>query len=66
MSKGFLVLHELNPPKTHDLNQLQKLCSNISVSFANIADQCSDLTAYGVQPRYPMQLMLEERDMKDH
>ena len=29
-----------------------------------IADQCSDLTAYGVQPRYPMELMLEEQDMR--
>ncbi|WP_028308345.1 HEPN domain-containing protein [Desulfitibacter alkalitolerans] len=63
--KGYLVLHEMNPPKTHDLNQLQKLCANISGSFSDITDHCSDLTAYGVQPRYPMQLMLEERDMQD-
>lgn len=63
--KGYLVLQGMNPPKVHDLNQLQKLCSNISDSFADIADQCSDLTAYGVQPRYPMQLMLEERDMQE-
>lgn len=63
--KGYLVFHEINPPKTHDLNQLQKLCSNLSESFAVIADQCSDLTAYGVQPRYPMQLILEERDMNE-
>lgn len=52
--KGYLVLHGMNPPKTHDLNQLQKLCANISDSFSDIADHCSDLTAYGVQPRYPM------------
>ena len=63
--KGYLVLHEMNPPKTHDLNQLQKLCANISDSFSDIADYCSDLTAYGVQPRYPMQLILEERDMQE-
>lgn len=63
--KGYLVLQGMNPPKIHDLNQLQKLCSNISDSFADIADQCSDLTAYGVQPRYPMQLILEERDMQE-
>ena len=29
-----------------------------------IVDQCSDLTAYGVQPRYPMELLLEEGDMR--
>lgn len=63
--KGYLVLHGVNPPKTHDLNQLQKLCSNISHSFADIADQCSDLTVYGVQTRYPTQLLLEERDINE-
>lgn len=63
--KGYLVLHGMNPPKIHDLNQLQKLCANISDSFSDIADYCSDLTAYGVQLRYPMQLILEERDMQD-
>ncbi len=63
--KGYLVLHGMNPPKIHDLNQLQKLCANISDSFSDIADHCSDLTAYGVQPRYPMQLILEERDMQE-
>lgn len=62
--KGYLVLYGLNPPKTHDLNELRKLCSKLSDTFKDIADQCSDLTAYGVQPRYPMGLMLEERDMR--
>ncbi|MBS3948161.1 MAG: HEPN domain-containing protein [Dethiobacter sp.] len=61
--KGYLVLHGITPPKIHDLDELRKLCSKLSDSFADIADQCSDLTAYGVQPRYPMGLMLEERDM---
>jgi len=57
-------LHGINPPKIHDLNELRKLCSDLSDTFKKIADQCSDLTAYGVQPRYPMELMLEERDMR--
>lgn len=63
--KGYLVLHGMNPPKTHDLNQLQVLCSSISDNFVEIADQCSDLTAYGIQPRYTTQLVLEERDMQE-
>ena len=61
--KGYLVLYGINPPKIHDLNELCKLCSDLSDTFKEIADQCSDLTAYGVQPRYPMELMLEERDI---
>ena len=62
--KGYLVLYGINPPKIHDLNELRKLCSGLSDTFKDIADQCSDLTAYGVQPRYPMELMLEEQDMR--
>jgi Uncharacterized conserved protein related to C-terminal domain of eukaryotic chaperone, SACSIN len=62
--KGYLVLYDINPPKIHDLNELCKLCSNLSDTFKDIADPCSDLTAYGVQPRYPMELMLEEQDMR--
>lgn len=61
--KGYLVLHGLIPPRIHDLNELCKLCTNITSSFVNIADYCSDLTAYGVQPRYPMELKMEEKDM---
>jgi HEPN domain-containing protein len=62
--KGYLVLHDQIPPKLHDLNELQKLCLNFTGTFKVIADQCSDLTAYGVQPRYPMELLLEEGDMR--
>jgi HEPN domain-containing protein len=62
--KGYLVLCGKNPPKIHDLDELCKLCSELSDTFKDIADQCSDLTAYGVQPRYPMELMLEEQDMR--
>ena len=62
--KGYLVLYGMNPSKIHDLNELHKLCLSLSDIFKDIADQCSDLTAYGVQPRYPMGLMLEEKDMR--
>lgn len=62
--KGYLVLNGMNPPKIHDLDELCKHCLELSNIFNNIADQCSDLTAYGVQPRYPMEPMLEEQDMQ--
>lgn len=63
--KGFLVLNGTDPPRTHDLDVLCELCTQISDSFKNIADQCSELTAYAVQPRYPTGLVLNERDMRD-
>lgn len=62
--KGYLVLCGMNPPKIHDLDELCKLCSKYSDTFKNIADECSDLTVYGVQARYPIELMLEEQDMR--
>lgn len=62
--KGYLVLSGELPPKMHDLDELCKLCIKHSNSFNSIADNCSDLTAYGVQPRYPMELSLDEDDMK--
>jgi HEPN domain-containing protein len=62
--KGYLVLHGVNPPKIYDLDELCKLCMQWSDTFEEIADQCSDLTVYGVQPRYPMELTLEKSDMQ--
>lgn len=62
--KGYLVLYGMNPPKTHDLDELCKLCIELSNTFKDLVDHCSDLTAYGVQPRYPFELMLEEQDMR--
>jgi HEPN domain-containing protein len=62
--KAYLVLHNQNPPKTHDLDELCKLCQKFSDTFKTIADICSDLTTYSVQPRYPMKFILEEQDMR--
>ena len=62
--KGYLVFCGMAPPRMHDLDELCKLSLKFSNTFKNIADQCSDLTAYGVGPRYPMELILEEEDMQ--
>lgn len=62
--KGYLVFCGVAPPRMHDLDELCKLCLKYSDTFNSIADQCSDLTAYGVQPRYPMELTLDEKDLK--
>jgi len=62
--KGYLVFCGMAPPRMHDLDELCKLCLKFSDIFKNIEDQCSDLTAFGVQPRYPMELILEVEDMQ--
>lgn len=62
--KGFLVSHDQNPPKTHDLIQLCKLCCEKDGQFRELADACIELTPYGVQVRYPSDLELNEDDMR--
>lgn len=62
--KGVLVSFDMEPPKTHDLIRLCKLCCESDSSFEQLADACVELTPYGVQVRYPSDLELDESDMK--
>lgn len=64
MLKGFLVYHNVDVPKTHDLVQLSELCSGISPEFDEISEICLDLSPYAVQVRYPFHIELEEADMR--
>ena len=58
--KGILTAFHIEPPKTHDLVQLCKLCGERDGRFADLADACLDLTPYGVQVRYPSALERDE------
>jgi len=63
--KGFLVLsEEVEPPKTHDLVLLQITCMKTNGSFHSIGRACEVLTRYGVQPRYPNEIEITEKDMQ--
>lgn len=62
--KGVLVSFDMEPPKTHDLIRLCKLCRESNSSFEQLADACVELTPYGVQVRYPSDLELDDTDMK--
>ncbi|MDR1786974.1 MAG: HEPN domain-containing protein [Treponema sp.] len=61
--KGFLILHDVEPERTHDLNMLCRLCKEYNAAFAEIKEYCFDLTRYGVQPRYPLEIYLDKADM---
>ena len=52
------------PPKIHDLRQLRQLCLEFDEQFDVIADACEALTLYGVQPRYPDEMYLEDHHMR--
>ena len=61
--KWFLVLHDIDPPKIHDLEELEKLCETILPDFSEIFEKCSLLTGYGVVSRYPSEMRIEKEDM---
>jgi HEPN domain-containing protein len=61
--KWFLALHDIDPPKTHDLEELEKLCETINPQFSTIYEKCSILSGYAVQTRYPNEVRVEKHDM---
>ena len=48
MLKGTLAQFGMEPPKTHDLIQLCKLCMERDPQCEQLADACAELTPYGV------------------
>lgn len=53
--KGYLQWSDLRPPKTHDLILLLGLCIDVLPIFEELAEPCKALTAFGVDPRYPLE-----------
>jgi len=62
--KWVLVLHDIAPPKIHDLEELEKLCENIVPQFETLYEKCAVLTEYAVHSRYPNENRLEKNDME--
>ena len=54
--KGYLIRNDIEPPRTHDLRLLCKMCANIDDTFDNISQYCVNLTPYGVQLDIPLKL----------
>ena len=63
MLKGALIAFDVEPPRTHDLPQLCKLCCKEDTRFEELVGSCLELTPYGVQVRYPSNLELDESDV---
>ena len=60
--KAFLLFHECEPPKTHNLEYLVDSCKVICKDFVSIIAECEYLNPFGVQLRYPFGLDLTEDD----
>ena len=63
--KGFLVFHDILPPRTHDLTHLLELCENRMPEFSMLISKCSFLNRYAVIVRYSYELQITIDDMKN-
>jgi len=57
--KGYLFHKGIKPPKVHELDRLCAMCSEWDTRFDEINKQCSVLTAYGIQSRYPHEVEVD-------
>lgn len=62
--KGYLLYKGIFPPKSHDLDILCRKCYEFDATFQDILEACVVLSDYGVQPRYPNEMLIEEHHMK--
>ncbi|GAB7140264.1 hypothetical protein RsTz2092_02120 [Deferribacterales bacterium RsTz2092] len=62
--KSFIVLNNINPQKTHDLEGLCSQCIEMSATFNSIVSHCQKLNKYSVNTRYPNESSNTEQDMQ--
>jgi len=62
--KAFLVYNDEEPPKTHDLIELAKLCGNFNDGFSLLIPKCEYLIPFAVRTRYPNTSDPNDEDMK--
>jgi HEPN domain-containing protein len=62
--KAYLVAHEIDPPKIHNLLILCKMCADIDGDFLSLINKASDLNLYAVASRYPKQLVSDDTEAK--
>ncbi len=51
--KAFLVAHNDDPPRTHDLVRLLRRCESRGLDAAELIDDCAELSRHAVAGRYP-------------
>ena len=62
--KGYIFSHDIEPEKTHLLEDLLKLCQEYNADFFSLLSKAIFLTKYAVLPRYPNQLEISNKDMR--
>jgi len=51
--KGFLIMNDIEPPRTHELLKLLGLCIKIKPELDEIRNVCELLTGFYIESRYP-------------
>ena len=61
--KWFLVSHDVEPPKTHDLEELEKLCETLQPQFSTIYEKCNAVYCQGMlyNPAIPMKCVWKNK-----
>ena len=62
--KAFLVFNDQEPPKTHDLIELAKLCNNFNPDFLLLITKCEFLVPFASRTRYPGKCNPDDEDIK--
>ncbi len=63
--KSFIFSHDIEPEKTHDLNELLKMCQNYDTDFSLLSSQALILKRYAVMTRYPNELEINSEDVQN-
>ena len=58
--KSYLVSKNIDPPRTHDLLELNNLCLAQEPEFSTMQQYCVFLNPYGVHVRYPNELAVDD------
>ena len=62
--KAYIIKNNGEIKKTHNLEEISKICTEIDEDFKQIKNQCIDLTDYAVETRYPYSFEIDINDMK--
>jgi len=58
--KAYLISCDYEFPRTHDLGRLCSICATFKNDFSNYIDDCTDLSPYSVEARYPSEAIITE------
>jgi len=58
--KAFLISKMIDPPRIHDLVELNNICIVHDKDFSTIQKYCINLNPYGVHVRYPNELLVDD------